>query len=182
MATTTATTTAPSTTPPPAAPADERLRAKILRTIARRTFCTLATVSPAGNPHVAGVVYDAVDGRLWIHTLEGSRKARNVAANPSVAVSIPYRRLPMGPPFTIHFQARARLVAMDDPEVVALLETGELGHISGHGALDMPDGVFVVIEPVRTIHSYGPGARIIDLARDPLNHGAASFPISEVAS
>ncbi len=43
----------------------------------------------------------------------------------------------------------------------------------------MPDGVFVKIEPTGKIHSYGPGARAIDLIRDPLNHGAASFQLEE---
>ena len=159
---------------------DPDLRRKVMRTIAKRDFCTLATVSPAGRPHVAGVVYSAVGSSLWIHTLATSRKARNIAADPHVAISIPFRRLPAGPPFTIHFQARAELVAMDDPTVTELVDRGELKAIAGHGALDMPDGAFVEIVPTGTIHSYGPGARTIDLIRDPLNHGAASFRIEEI--
>lgn len=158
--------------------ADTRLQRKILRTIERRTFCTLSTVSAAGRPHVAGVVYDSVGTTLWVHTLRSSRKARNIAHEPNVAVCLPFRRMPMGPPFTIHAQATATLVDMDDPRVTELLDAGHLGHVSGHGALDMPDGVFAAIALRGTIHSYGPGARIIDLARDPLNHGAASFPLA----
>ncbi|MEM7284723.1 MAG: pyridoxamine 5'-phosphate oxidase family protein [Actinomycetota bacterium] len=157
----------------------ERVMRKVMKTIARRDFCTLATVSPAGRPHVAGVVYSAVGSSLWIHTLTTSRKARNAVANPHVAVSIPFRRLPAGPPFTIHFQARAELVAMDDAKVIDLVERGDLKAIAGHGALDMADGVFVEIVPTGTIHSYGPGARTIDLIRDPLNHGAASFRLQD---
>ena len=162
----------------PASPlASPDLQASILRTIARKTFCTLATTSPAGRSHSAGVVYDAVDGTLWVHASAASRKARSIAANPSVGVCIPYRRLPVGPPFTIHFQATAELVAMDDPVIRRLLDAGKLGSIAGHGALDMPDGCFIAIRPTGTIHSYGPGARIIDLIRDPLNSGARHFPI-----
>jgi len=171
--TTTVTNDATATAPP----ISDALRRKIERTIAKKTFCTIATTSPAGRPHVAGVVYQSVDSTLWVHTTIGSRKARSIAANGHVGVCIPFRRLPMGPPYTIHFQARAELVAMDDPEVLELLEAGELKKISGHGALDMADASFVKIEPVGTVHSYGPGAKVIELIRDPLNTGAASFRI-----
>lgn len=153
---------------------------RILRTIAKRSFMTLATVSPAGRPHSAGVVYSGVGTSLWFHTMTTSRKARNIAANPHVGVTIPFRRLPAGPPFTIHFQARAELVALDDPGVTALIDQGELKAISGHGALEMADAAFVEVVPTGAIHSYGPGARAIDLIRDPLNNGAASFRLDEV--
>ena len=107
-----------TTTSDPTITDDPALQRTVMRTIARRDFCMVATVSPAGRPHVAGVVYSAVGSSLWIHTVTTSRKARNIIANPHVAVSIPFRRLPAGPPFTIHFQARAQLVAMDDPDVI----------------------------------------------------------------
>lgn len=174
--------TAPAqTSPTPSLTASPELQAKILRTIDRKSFCTLATTSPAGRSHSAGVVYEAVDGTLWIHTLAGSRKARSIAANPEVGICIPFRRLPVGPPFTIHFQATARIVAMDAPEVRRLLDAGKLGSIAGHGALDMADGCFVAIRPKGTIHSYGLGVRTIDLIRDPLNTGARSFRLDETA-
>lgn len=154
-------------------------RHKILKTIARRSFCVVASTSTAGRSHAAGVVYDHHDGALWFHARSDSRKVRNVAVNPWVGVNIPFRRLPFGPPYTIHFQARAEIVALDAPEVRAILADGGLKAISGHGALDMPDSCFVRIEPRGNIHSYGPGASIIDLARDPLNHGAASFRLTD---
>lgn len=155
-------------------PADRRLRRRILNRLDRSSFCTLATTSPAGHSHVAGVVYESVDRTLWVHTTRSSRKARSIAANPAVGVCVPFRRLPLGPPFTIHFQASAALVAMDDPRIGDLLAAGKLGSIAGHGALELPDGCFVAITPTGPIHSYGPGARLIDLIRDPLNNGAAT--------
>jgi len=164
-------------------PADPALRRTILARIAKRTFCTLATNSPGGFPHVAGVVYEALDALdagaqapdLWIHTTRSSRKARSIAANGRVAVCIPFRRLPVGPPYTIHFQATAEVIDMDDHRVRHLLDQGKLGSISGHGALDMPDGCFVRICPRGTIHSFGPGARVVDLIRDPIGSGGRSF-------
>ncbi len=148
--------------------------------LSHQTFCTLATVSPAGNPHSAGVIYVWAAGSMWIHTMCSSRKGRNIERQPRVAVTVPFRRLPVGPPFTLHFQARAELVAMVDPSVRPLLDSGRLKLIAGHGALDEADGVFVRIVPTGTIHSYGPGARIIDLIRDPLHSGAGAAPTTHV--
>ncbi len=168
------TTTTPTQQPTATDPGLER---KVLKAIAKKTFCTLATTSPAGRSHAAGVVYEAVDGTLWIHSLRSSRKVRSIEANRHVGVCIPFRKLPMGPPYTIHFQATARVVSMDAAEVGALLAVGKLRAISGHGALEMADGCFIAIEPKGTIHSFGPGARVIDLIRDPLNTGARSFAL-----
>ena len=159
----------------PTQPASPALEAKILATINKKSFCTLATTSPAGRPHVAGVVYEVVDSVVWIHASRSSRKARSIAVNPHVAICIPYRRLPAGPPFTIHFQATAELVDMDAPRVTSLLDQGELKSISGHGALEMPDGCFIAVRPGERGHSYGPGAKTLDLIRDPLNSGARTF-------
>jgi Pyridoxamine 5'-phosphate oxidase len=145
---------------------------RIARLIRRKSFCTLATVSPAGRPHSAGVVYVWADGALWAHTMSTSRKGRNIAANEHVGVTIPFRRLPAGPPYTIHFQATATLVEMTDPTARRLIDDGTLKLISGHGALDELDGAFIRITPVGNIHSYGPGARAIDIIRDPLHSGA----------
>lgn len=154
--------------------ADQRHAEKLLKIINKRSFCTLASTSEANRSHSAGVVYQAVDGDLWVHTTGSSRKARNVGTTGHVGVGLAFRRLPVGPPYTIHFQSTARLVPMDDPEVTALIETGRLGRISGHGALTMKDGCFIKIDRPRSLHSYGPGANVIALIRDPLNNGARS--------
>jgi hypothetical protein len=162
--------------------ASAKLQRKIVATIAKKTFCTLATTSPAGRSHSAGVVYESVDGTLWVHSLRGSRKVRSIEDNPHVGVCIPYRRLPFGPPFTIHFQATAEVFDMDHPEPQKLIDRGFLRSIAGHGALDMSDGCFIAIGPRGNVHSYGPGARTLDLIRDPLNNGASSFRLDEVVA
>lgn len=172
--------TTTTTTPQPfLAPADPRTTdpvqlAKVRRVLRTRSFATLATTSPRSWPHVAGVLYDAVDTELWVHTTRSSRKARNVADNPHVAVCVPFRKLPAGPPYTLQFQATAELVAMDDPRIVELLHAGRLPTVSGHGALDMPDGVFLRVVPNGVVHSYGLGENPVRLVRDPLNSGARS--------
>ena len=90
----------------------------VRKLLAKRSFATLATTSPAGRPHVAGVLYEIVDGDMYISTLRSSRKARNVADNSHVAVVVPVRRLPVGPPSTVQFQAGAELLPVDDPAIL----------------------------------------------------------------
>lgn len=129
-------------------------------------------MSPAGRSHCAGVVYDFVDGALWVHTMRDGRKAANIAHHTHVGVCVPYRRLPVGPPYTLHFQAVAELLALDDPVAVAHHEAGRLDSITGHGAMEIDGACFVRIVPRGTIHSFGPGVPVLDLARDPLTSGA----------
>ena len=154
---------------------DQKQLRKVRKVIDSKTIATLATVSPAGRPHVAGVLYEAAGGALWVHTM----RSRSIAANPRVAVVIPFRKLPAGPPYTVQFQGTARLVSMNDPEVIDLIDAGELKTVSAHGALDEPDGVFVRIVPNATVHSYGLGANPIDLIRDPLHTGARTVRLED---
>ena len=156
-------------------------RRKVGKVLESKHFATLATTSPAGRPHVAGVLYDEADGALWVHTMRSSRKARSIAANPHVAVVIPFRKLPAGPPYTLQFQGTAQLVDMHDPQVADLIARGELKTVSAHGTLDEPDGVFVRIVPNGTVHSYGLGVNPVELIRDPLHSGARSVRLEQPA-
>ena len=164
------TTESTTTTGPPPADGNERQARIIAKALRKKTFATLATVSPKGRSHSAGVVYDFVDGALWIHTMRDGRKGRNIAHNRHVGICVPYRRLPVGPPFTLHFQGVAELVPLDDPEAVRHYEAGRLDSISGHGAMEMDGACFVRITPTGMIHSFGPGVPVLDLARNPLEN------------
>src|ERR687893_477122 len=120
--------------------------AKVRRAIERRSVATMATVSAAGRPHAATVLYDCVDDALFVSTQRTSRKARNVADNGSSAVTIAVRRLPVGPPASIQFRSSAAVLANDAPEIVRLAEAGGLRTITAHGELDLDGGCFLRIE------------------------------------
>lgn len=149
----------------------DRLLARVVKALAARSFCTLATSSPSHRPHVAGVLYEAVGTTLYVSTLRTSRKARNVAANPYVAVCVPVRRLPVGPPSSLQFQATAAVLPAADPEITELVADGRLRSITGHGELDLADGCFLRITPNRRIATYGLGLPLHRLIRDPLDAG-----------
>lgn len=157
-----ATTDAP--VPIPLRPPVELVR----RAISKRSFCTLSTTSSRGHSHAAGVLYAAVDDVLYVSTTASSRKARNVEANPLVAVCIPIRRLPVGPPSSVQFQGRAELLALDDREVLALAGDGRLNAVTSHGELELPGGCFLRITPNGRLLTYGLGMSLVRLLRDPL--------------
>ena len=169
----------PTTRELPTTEADPRQVERTWRAIRRHHFAVLSTVSPAGHPHAAGVSYATVGQRLYVNTHGSSRKARNVATERRVGVVVPVRRLPVGPPFNVQFQGEATLLAMDDPEITALLPGGGLRAVTSHGELDEPDGCFLRIEPVRRIHTYGIGVSMLAVASDPLHHGPRSIEVTQ---
>ena len=117
------------------------------------------------------MLFDVVGDVLYVNTLRTSRKAQNVLANPRVALVIPIRRLPVGPPSTVQFQAEGRVLDLDDPEIQRLVTDGHLGSITGHGELDMPDGCFVRIPVPRRLVTYGLGMSLRRFIADPMNAG-----------
>jgi general stress protein 26 len=152
----------PTTQQPPPAPD------AVHRAIAKHSFCTLAT-SSGDSPHGVGVLYAAVDGVLYVSTLEGSKKARNIRKNSRVAVCIPVRRYPMAPPFLVQFGGTAEILAPQHPTIVELVHTRRFKKITSHGELDDPDTCFLRITPGRTVFTYGIGVPLRTLMRDPIH-------------
>jgi hypothetical protein len=86
---------------------------QVWRALARASFAVVSYVTPAGEPRSSGVVY-ATDGRrLYVAVASDSWKARHIAANGRVAVTVPVRRggllsllFPI-PPATVSFHGTA---------------------------------------------------------------------------
>lgn len=143
--------------------------AKVRRAIERRSVATMATVSGAGRPHAATVLYNCADDALFVSTHRSSRKARNVADNGAAALAIAVRRLPVGPPASIQFQATAAVLPNDDAEIVRLAEAGRLGKITAHGELEIDGGCFLRLElPDRAV-TYALGMSLWHVLRHPLD-------------
>lgn len=143
--------------------------APVLRLLAKRSFCTLATADRSGRPHNTGVLYALVADRLYVNTRRGSRKARNIAANPAVSVCIPIRRAPVGPPSLVQFQSRAELCELSDPEIERLVASGELRALTSHGELELEGSCFVRISLPGRLTTYGLGMPLRQLIRNPLD-------------
>lgn len=143
------------------------------RVLEKQSFCVLATGSAAGVPHSAGVLYQWVDGRLFISTATGSVKARNVRETARAAVTIPVRRAPLIPPACVQVQGRARLLATDDPMIQALAAAGTLKRITSHGELELADGCFIEVTPRGRLSTYGIGMSLLTFLRHPLEAARA---------
>ncbi|HSK98156.1 MAG TPA: pyridoxamine 5'-phosphate oxidase family protein, partial [Euzebyales bacterium] len=77
----------PRTTAPSRPSSDD-----IWREIASGSFLVLSYVTPSGDPRSAGVMYKAIGQKLYIVTGADSWKARHIAADGRVAVTVPVRR------------------------------------------------------------------------------------------
>jgi hypothetical protein len=141
----------------------------VVEAIRKQSFATLATTSSEAWPHAAGVLYALSDGRLFVSTMRSSRKARNILENPRVAVTIPVRRAPVGPPSSIIFQTNARVLDLDDPGLRKAAASGDLKAVTGHGELELPGGCFIEITLPRKVVTYGLGMSLLSLIRDPMS-------------
>jgi hypothetical protein len=94
--------------------------------LSRASFAVVSHVTPDGEPRSSGVLYTVVGRRMFVAVGEDSWKARHIAANGRVAVTVPVRRggplalvFPI-PPATISFHGKAVVHAADDTAVEAL--------------------------------------------------------------
>lgn len=145
---------------------------KLKKIIAKKSFCTLATASKDGKPHVVGVIYKAVGLDLYIHAGIKSKKVRNIYENPRIAICIPVRKYPMGPPYCIQFQGTGEVFPINHPEIVRLFQEGKLKKIG-----DIPQTCFIRARPEQKIFTYGLGVPLRTILRHP-EQGQKSVRIS----
>jgi PPOX class probable F420-dependent enzyme len=65
-----------------------RLRKAIAKLLARERVCRVATTGEGGTPHVVPVCHVLAGGKVYFGTGNDSQKARNLKANPHVAVLV----------------------------------------------------------------------------------------------
>src|SRR5690348_9240170 len=111
----------------------------IWRAVSRASFAVLSHVTPAGAPRSSGVVYQVHDGSLFVSTDADSWKARHIAANPGVAVTVTVRRggvlslvTPI-PPATVSFPAVVTVhpdtIIADRPKLAKLVPSGHRAEV-----------------------------------------------------
>jgi hypothetical protein len=106
---------------------------QVWRAVANASFAVLSHVTPAGEPRSSGVLYKAADHRLVVAVAPGGWKAKHVAADGRVAVTVPVRRggilslvAPI-PPATISSHGTAVVHPARSPQARSLLN--ELGSL-----------------------------------------------------
>jgi pyridoxamine 5'-phosphate oxidase-like protein len=151
---------------------------EVWRAIAKRSFAVLSHVTPSGEPRSSGVVYTTAGRRMYVAVAPNSWKAKHVAANGRVAVTVPVRRggilslvAPI-PPATISFRGTALVHPAGSPQARSLSKA--------LGALLPPDrrdsASIIEIRPEGQFLTYGLGVSLMKM-RDP-ERARARVPVS----
>jgi hypothetical protein len=141
--------------------------------LAKASFAILSHITPTGEPRSSGVVCKTVGQRLYLATAPHSWKARHIARNGRVAVTVPARRgsvlslvLPI-PPATISFHATAIVHSADSPQVRPLLT--ELASLLPE--VRQASATIIEVIPEGSFVTYGVGVSLMQM-RDPAAAGA----------
>lgn len=153
---------------------------QVWKALARASFAVLGHVTPSGEPRCSGVVYKVIGRSLNVAVDFDSWKAKHVAANGRVAVTVPVRRggllslvLPV-PPATITFHATAIVHPARSPEARARLQglaslIPEERQTSGSVIEVRPEGDFLTYGlgvPLRTMLNPAVALERVPVARD----------------
>jgi hypothetical protein len=143
---------------------------QVWREVEARSFGVLGFVTARGGARTTGIVYLARDRHIYITTWKDAWKAKHIAANPrvSLTVTIP-KRIPFMPwiripDATITLQGEATLHAPSDvPAGIpqALIKGLKLGSVD-----PMPNLVVIRIKPHGEFLTYGIGVPM-SVMRDP---------------
>jgi len=137
----------------------------VWRVLAQQSFMVLGMVSARGAARTAGVMLEVDGNHVWSTTNEAEWKAKHLAANPQVSVTVPVpKRVPFVPwvkvpAATITFSAVASLVpAREIPSRVrdVLLRGLDVEEEGARGAL-----VGIRVEPVGDFVTYGVGVSLL---------------------
>ena len=164
----------------PQTPGDRLTGDEVWHELEKGSFAVLSCVTPSGEPRSSGVMYKAQGHCLYVVVAPDSWKARHIARDGNIAVTVPVRRggllsliFPI-PPATISFHARAVVHAGDSTQVRPIVE--RLGDLlpddrrASSSVLEIvPEGWFVV---------YGVGVSLSDM-RDPSN-ARARLPVQAI--
>ncbi|GAA4379451.1 pyridoxamine 5'-phosphate oxidase family protein [Agromyces bauzanensis] len=139
----------------------------VWQAIAEENFLVIGMVSGRGEARTAGVMHHVHDGVIWFTTNDREWKARHIAANPAVSVTVPIaKRVPFVPwvkipAATITFQGVAETMpAADLPGDVrrALLHGLEVTDGGERGAL-----IAIAVRPTGDFVTYGVGVSVLGM-------------------
>jgi nitroimidazol reductase NimA-like FMN-containing flavoprotein (pyridoxamine 5'-phosphate oxidase superfamily) len=156
--------------------------AQVWRAIERANSAVLGFVTPRGEPRTSLIMHGVADRTLYVSVGRTSWKAKYVAANPHVSVTVLVRRggplalvAPI-PPASVTFHGTADVLDGDDPAVAPLVE---------HAGLHLPAGAAAAsallrIRPEGEFLCYGIGVSLATM-RD-TTASRAHVPVDDAGS
>ena len=154
----------------------------VWQAIEKELFAVLGMVTSKGEARTVGIVYLVQGRKFYIGTGLKTWKARHIAANPAVSMTIPIaRRVPIAPwvripQATITFSGTARII----PGVEAPRDLLQL--VFRHKAEDkafMKDTCLIEVTPQGDFLTYGIGIPLIKMREPELARGRAPVSIED---
>ncbi|MCL4436257.1 MAG: pyridoxamine 5'-phosphate oxidase family protein [Thaumarchaeota archaeon] len=156
--------------------------AYVEKQLRRKNYGVLSTVTPKGRAHSAGVAYGVSPPgsplRLYLISRPSLKKPRNIKTNPNVSFTVPFPHylLRMVPPSSIKFQGTAEILSINDPEARQVFNSSLVLRRSLKYDLKIGESIFIRIVPAKKIFSWGLGASICQLLRNPPPTYYVDFP------
>jgi len=151
---------------------------QVWQQVAKASFAVLSYVTPSGEPRSSGIVYGTFGRRLYVAVAPDSWKARHVALDGRVSLTVPVRRggvlalvMPI-PPATVSFHGNAIVHPAGSAQVGPLLE--ELGSLLP--AERRASAAIIEIRPQGAFVTYGVGVSLAKM-RDPAS-ARARVPVT----
>ncbi len=111
--------------------------------VASRRLGRVATVGPAGRPHVVPVMYAFADGAFWFSSDPGDRKARDLGPNPRAALVVDEP-----PPVKAGVTVSGPVTVIEDGEAFEMAQDHLAAAGAGGKRRRMPgEQVYVRLEP-----------------------------------
>ncbi len=136
---------------------------QVWRELEKRSFAVLGYVTPRGEARTVGIVYTVLERQIYITTSPNAWKARHIASNPHVSLTVTItKRIPFVPRIqipaaTITFAGEASVHRAEEvpPEILrALLRGLELG------PEDQREISVIKVRPVGEFLTYGVGVAL----------------------
>ena len=142
---------------------------QVWETIEKNLFGVIGMVTKENEARTVGIVYVVRDRRLYIGTGKNTWKAKHIAQNPHVSLTIPVHKgiplLPMIkiPAATITFCGEAKIIAPEEtsPEILEAVYRG-----MAEDQERMADTCLIEVTPVKDFITYGIGTSLMEM-RDP---------------
>lgn len=149
---------------------------QVWQEVRRNLFAVLGMVTPAGEARTVGIVYVVQGQTIYIATEWDTWKARHIAANPEVSLTIPItKQIPLMPWFkipaaTITFSGTATLQDATDasPEVLHALFRGIEEERS-----KIANMCLIVVTPKGDFVTYGVGVSLMTMRHPDQARGRA---------
>jgi nitroimidazol reductase NimA-like FMN-containing flavoprotein (pyridoxamine 5'-phosphate oxidase superfamily) len=127
-----------------------RLRKAIAKLLTRERVCRVATIGAGGRAHVVPVCHVLADEKVYFGTGSNSQKARNLKANPHLAVLVDLYSEEWRFLRGVMVQGTARLIQRG-PEFrkIRALLYEKYPQYPDDSALDESDDIIVEVTPVR---------------------------------